>query len=69
MSAGAVEELIAQNRVVARAHARLLELVLRVADAAPDPRYGVDEVASALTYTRAAANVQPRTWVRCAYQP
>ena len=58
MSAGAVEELIAQSRVVARAQARLLELVLQVVDAAPDPRFGVDEVAFALTWTRAAADAQ-----------
>ena len=58
MDAGAVEELIGQNRVVARAQARLLELVLRVTDAAEDPRYGADEVAFALTWTRATADVQ-----------
>ena len=59
MFAGAaVEELVAQGRVVARAQAGLLELVLQVADAAPDPRYAADEVAFALTWTRAAADAQ-----------
>src|SRR5688572_10370053 len=58
MGAGAVEELIAQGRVVARAQARLLELVLEVFDSACDPRFGVDEVSFALTWTRAATDAQ-----------
>ncbi|WP_203913335.1 DUF222 domain-containing protein, partial [Rhizocola hellebori] len=58
MNAGAIDELIAQNRVVARENARLLSLVRQVFDSAPDPRFGVDEVAFALTWTKAAADAQ-----------
>lgn len=58
MLAGAVEELVAQGRVVARAQAGLLELVLQVFDSAGDPRFGGDEVAFALTWTRAATDGQ-----------
>ena len=62
MSAGAVEglvdRLVAANRAAAVAQARLLGLVLQVVNAAPDPRFGVDEVAFALSWTRHAAAAQ-----------
>ncbi len=58
MNAGAVEAMIAQSRVVAREQARLLELILQVVDAAENARFGVDEVAFALTLTRTAADAQ-----------
>src|SRR5688572_23390947 len=62
MGAGAVEglvdRLVAANRAAASAQARVLGLVLEVVNAAPDPRYGVDEVAFALSWTNQAAAAQ-----------
>ncbi|GIH02936.1 hypothetical protein Rhe02_10030 [Rhizocola hellebori] len=62
MGAGAVESLVdrlvAANRAAAVAQARVLGLVLKVVNAAPDPRYGVDEVAFALSWTKRAAAAQ-----------
>jgi hypothetical protein len=52
---GLVERLVTASRAAAVAQARLLELVLEVVNAAPDPRFGVDEVAFALSWTGRAA--------------
>ncbi|HCT77408.1 MAG TPA: HNH endonuclease [Micromonosporaceae bacterium] len=53
-----VEALLEQAQRVSREQARLLTLVHQVINAAPDPRFGVDEVAFALSWTRQAAAAQ-----------
>src|SRR5262245_9791909 len=59
MNAGAVVDLLVeQSRVVAREQARLLSLVHQVVVASPDPRFGIDEVAFALTWSQQAAAAQ-----------
>lgn len=58
MTTGVVEALVRQNERVAHEQARLLALVHQVVNAAPDPRFGVDEVAFALTWTHQAAASQ-----------
>src|SRR5688500_14931840 len=55
---GLVDRLVAANRAAAVGQARVLRLVLEVVNAAPDPRYGVDEVAFALSWSNQAAAAQ-----------